>query len=96
MVGKFREFCGTLALVAFALIVLAGCGGDSSDPATRPGSPAVWARIENGTDCAALQSEFDTAMDNAEARESGDPYRDLSLDYAKAADDRMEEVGCYG
>jgi hypothetical protein len=60
---------GTLALAASALIALAGCGttSDSSDPATRPGSPAVWARIENGTDCAALQSEFDTAMDNAEA-----------------------------
>ena len=86
-----------LALVASALIVLAGCGttSDSSDT-ERPGSPAVWARIENGTDCAALQSEFDTAMDNAETREPGDPYRDLSLDYAKAADDRMDEIGCYG
>ena len=87
----------TLALALVALS-LAGCGTSSSSDnnGQRDGSPAVWARIENGTDCAALQDEFDTAMDNAEARESGDPYRDLSMDYAEAADDRMEEIGCYG
>jgi hypothetical protein len=35
-------------------------------------------------------------MDNAEARQPGDPLRDISLDYADAADARLEEVGCYG
>lgn len=90
---------GTLALTlaAFALIVLAGCGTNSSENNERTkGSPAVWARIENGTNCNALQREFDIAMDNAEARESGHALRDLSLSYARAADNRMEEIGCYG
>lgn len=84
------------------VVTLAGCGADtdSSDPATdnnehSVGSPAVWARIENGTNCTALQREFDIAMDNAEARESGDPFRDLSLMYANAANDRMKEIDCY-
>jgi hypothetical protein len=61
----------------------------------RPGDPAVWERIEQGTDCAALQEEFDQAMDNAERREPGDPLRELSLSYAKAADQRMKDIGCY-
>lgn len=71
-------------------------GPESTTTTTRPGDPAVWARIEGGTDCATLQSEFNTAMDNAERRSPGDPLRDLSMDYAEAADERMEEVGCYG
>lgn len=79
-------------------MALVGCG---SDPAIEnnersTGNPAVYARIESSTNCTKLQREFDTAMDNAEAREPGDPYRDLSLSYARAADNRMEEIGCYG
>jgi hypothetical protein len=35
-------------------------------------------------------------MDNAEARESGDPFRDVSLSHANAVDDRMRSIGCYG
>lgn len=88
---------------AFVVLTLAGCGGSdpASDPATfdnarTTGNPAVFSRIESSTSCTALQREFDTAMDNAEARESGDPVRDISLSYARAADNRMKEVGCYG
>lgn len=55
----------------------------------------MYDRIESVTDCAALQEEFDTAMDNAEAPTPGDPRRKASISYAEAADDRMREVGCY-
>lgn len=60
----------------------------------RPGDPEVWKRIEEGTDCDALQQEFDQATENAERREAGDPLRDLSLKYADAAEKRMNELGC--
>lgn len=80
------------------LTFVAGCGSTTTpDDNTRTtGNPTVYARIESSTSCIALQREFDTAMDNAEAREPGDPHRDLSLSYARAADNRMQEIGCYG
>lgn len=92
-----KALLATLGLAA----VLTGCSGTSSDPAVEnnertTGNPAVIARIENSTSCTGLQREFNTAMDNAEARQPGDPMRDLSMTYARAADNRMEEVGCYG
>lgn len=70
--------------------LLAGCGS------SRPGSPAVYAEIEATSDCAVLQATFDRSMDNAEARRTGDPLRDVSLSYADAAHARLEAVGCYG
>lgn len=76
-------------------LVACGPGGNPSRPNApavttspeRPGNPAVYARIEGETDCAALQSEFDTA-------ESGPPS-DWKVPYMEAADARMREVGCY-
>lgn len=97
-----------LSVVCLVLIVtLAGCGSTTSSDTTTTygtiennerttGNPEVYARIASLTSCTALQREFDIAMDNAEARESGDPYRDLSLSYANAANTRMQEIGCYG
>lgn len=63
---------------------------------TRIGNPDVYAKIEAMTDCAELQREFDVAMDNAERRRPGDQLRDVSMAYAKAADTRLEKLGCYG
>lgn len=85
----------TICLLA---LTFAGCGGTttSDDNERTTGNPAVYARIESSTSCTELQREFDIAMDNAEAREPGDPHRDLSLSYARAADNRMQEIGCYG
>ncbi|HWC11810.1 MAG TPA: hypothetical protein VG455_11360, partial [Acidimicrobiales bacterium] len=61
----------------------------------KPGNPDVYRRIEATTDCAVLQAEFELAMDHAERRQPGDPLRKVSLAYAKAADERLGEVGCY-
>lgn len=61
----------------------------------RPGNPAVYERIEAMTDCAELQKEFDTAMDNADRYEPGDEQREWSIAYAEAADGQMEQNGCY-
>lgn len=44
------------------------------------------------TDCAALQREFDQAEENRAI--SNDPS--IQTAYMTAADNRMEEVGCYG
>lgn len=71
-------------------------GAFNNDPSSRPGSAAVYARIETESNCVALQREFDIAMDNTDAREPGDPQRDISSSYADAAYNRAEEVGCYG
>lgn len=91
--------------VAAAALVCSACGGSSSgdntgassnDPSSRPGSAAVYARIESGTDCVALQREFDVAMDNVDSRQPGDEMRAVSESYAAAANNRMREIGCYG
>lgn len=74
----------------------AGDGATPGDTSGVHGNPDVYQRIEAETDCGVLQAEFDQAMDNAEARQPGDPLRDISLDYADSADARLEEVGCYG
>jgi len=90
---------GGFLLVAVALSVAVGPGpsgpGGRPRPADapavsnpdRPGNPAVYARIEAETDCAALQREFDTA-------EAG-PAREWKVPYMEGADARMREVGCY-
>ena len=72
-----------------------GDAGTSRSSDTRPGSAAVYDRIESLTDCDALQREFDTAMDSVEAREPGDRLRDISMTYARAADSRMSSIDCY-
>lgn len=90
-----------LLSVCLVVSVLAtACGSTGSTDSgvtdnTRTGNTAVYDRIDAMTDCTELQEQFDIAMDNADAREPGDPHRDLSLSYARAADNRMSELGCY-
>lgn len=58
----------------------------------------VYGQILSETDCAALQSQFDTAAANADrdsARGRNDLHR-IDLGYMTAADDRMLEMGCHG
>jgi hypothetical protein len=59
------------------------------------GSSAVYSRIDRMTDCAALQAEFDTASANNYREEPGSASFQATLGYMRAADNRMEEVGCY-
>lgn len=81
-----------MAALLVALLAAAGCGG--SDENAEVGNPAVFERIEAESDCVKLQSEFDTSMDNVERFEPGADERDVPLAYAKAAEDRMNELGC--
>lgn len=99
--GLHRRSRIATLLIASAVIALVGCGSSTSDVdadnnVRTTGNPAVYQRIETSTSCVDLQREFDIAMDNAEARNPGDSHRDLSLSYARAADNRMDELGCYG
>ena len=84
-----------LAVVALALIA-AACGSDDDEGSAeeRPGSPDVYARIEATSDCAELQTQFDTAMDNVERYEAGSPQREAPMAYAEAAEDRRQELDC--
>lgn len=59
------------------------------------GQPSVYSRIASTTDCAALQEQFNIAGDNNDRAEPGTDAHRWSLGYMKAADDRMEAVGCY-
>ena len=70
--------------VLAAAVALSACS--SGGEADRPGSPEVYERIAGLEDCAALQQEFDTA--EANGGETGTAYM-------KAADERMQELGCY-
>jgi hypothetical protein len=67
-------------------------------PESRPGSAAVYARIESSRNCVALQREFDIAYaNNQRAQDAGDETTaNMSFSYMEAADARMKEVGCYG
>lgn len=75
-----------------ALAALTAC---VSAPAERPGSQAVYDRIDGLTDCTQLQTEFDTASANYDRAEAGSSQALAATAYMKAADARMKEVGCY-
>lgn len=73
-----------------AILLIIACAPPTASEIDRPGSPAVYDRIESLTNCSELQDEFDRAMDNYDRNSS-----DISLSYALIADARMREVGCY-
>lgn len=77
-----------LSTVAF---LITGCGSavEINDRTVEGGNPAVYERIETTSDCAVLQSEFDTAMANVDRYEDGDDRREVPLSYAEAANDRL-------
>ena len=78
-----------------AIVTTLGSGGSGDDggiPSFHPGDPAVYARIAAATDCAALQDELNGAeLIRQQGDESGLP----GSAYRKAAELRMDEVGCY-
>jgi len=83
----------TVAVVGITLAV-ASAGGDVK---SRPGSPAVYSRIEGLTSCSELHAEFDTAAANFDSRDRQTCRTDLAeidRSYMEAANERMDELGC--
>ena len=72
-------------LAAVALVALAACGDDAAQPVhTDPASNPALERIRQLDDCGQLQVEFDTADANG------------NVTFMRAADARMQSLGCYG
>jgi hypothetical protein len=88
IVVAFIIVAGSCSALVYGIVAGGGAG-------ERIGNPSVYERIDRLSDCEALQKAFDTAMDNAEARQPGDRLRTISLAYAEYADDRMRDLGCY-
>jgi hypothetical protein len=93
----------TLPALAVALPLLALVGlFTSPDTSTataaaddRPGSLAVYQRIDATVDCGELQRLFDMA-DRNHGQTTSYRQRAWTLAYMEAADKRMNDVGCYG
>jgi len=60
-------FLVALAVAAVGIIVVVTSAGGGVK--SRPGSPAVYSRIEGLTSCSELQAEFDTAAANYDSRD---------------------------
>ncbi len=84
------------ATAAVGLLMLAAELWSVTHPVAPAGDPATHARIRAMTDCGELQEAFDTAGDNFDRARKGTPQSAWSLAYMDTADDRMEEIGCYG
>jgi hypothetical protein len=94
-------------MVVIPVAVAAGSSG--SDKATttgRVGSPSAYAEIAASTNCADLQATFDGA--ESTSKRPGGPstgaafyqerygdWADIGIAYMKAADARMQALGCY-
>lgn len=76
----------------------AAAGGGGSAGSSSYASNPVYRRIYGMTDCVALQAEFDIADENASRLQDAGRYEDarLPIKYMDWADDRMQDVGCYG
>jgi hypothetical protein len=94
-----------VSAAAALLFALVGCGSQSESAnddqtrgETRPGSAAVYQRIESLTDCDALQAEFDQADANTQREQDAGnaAMAEVTISYMDAADKRMKELGCYG
>ena len=87
----------TILLIVGGLVLLIGMalfGTLIGDPAP-PEGDLVHDRIAAMTDCDQLQRQFDIAADNNERATPGTSQHRRTLEYMTAADDRMEELGCY-
>ena len=88
-------FLVALAVAAVGIIVVVTSAGGGVK--SRPGSPAVYSRIEGLTSCSELQAEFDTAAANYDSRGLKTCRTDLAAadrSYMEAANERMRELGC--
>jgi len=92
---KTKLWIGISCAVVFFLFVGVLIGMEDESPVERIGSQLVYDRIDAITNCNDLQSEFDRAYDNVEARQPGDRLREISAAYGNYADKRMRALGCY-
>jgi len=86
-------------LIIFSFLIF-GCG--TNQPSTPDeyvaeygGNRDVYVEILSLTDCVKLQEQFDIASQNNERETPGTPQFKWTTGYMVAANDRMEEVGCY-
>ena len=75
-----------------AVVALVSCGNSTTQE--RPGNPAVFDDIATETDCTALQETFDRAEANYWRAEPESDERGWTLEYMKAANERMVDIGC--
>jgi outer membrane biosynthesis protein TonB len=68
---------------------------EPSPTETRPGNPEVYQQIAAETNCARLQETFDRAYENNKTAAFGSEEAKWTLEYMKAADSRMRELGCF-
>lgn len=83
--------------VAFAFLMLS-----NNDPNTPEeyaseykGNVEVYREILASADCVYLQQQFDTAFNASESNEPGTLHHLSATGFMKAADQRMQEIGCY-
>jgi hypothetical protein len=60
------------------------------------GSADVYNKILSSNDCAFLQKQFDQADSNLKLHDAGSPFYRMGEGYMKAADNRMNQLNCYG
>jgi hypothetical protein len=91
-----------LAILGFAMsgsggpVTPGGEAGPSRAAPVTQGNPAVYERIAGLTNCESLQREFDSAQVNHKRDLDSDKLDRAEVDtsYMKAANDRMDQVGC--
>lgn len=81
-----------LCLAGLGMFAAVACSDDSAEE--WPGNQTVHKRIAGLTDCAELQSEFDTAMQNLEREKAGTDRYTIVLSYSEHAEERRQELGC--
>ena len=97
--GRMSLVC--VLLIGFVFIFVActeessSSGGVSRPTAvSRPGDSVIYTKIESLTSCGELQREFDLYMDGHDRARAGTDMREVLLSYAKAANQRLQDVGC--
>lgn len=83
--------CAVALFLGFGILI----GANDDSATTLIGAQFVYDEIDTITNCNALQTKFDIAMDNVEHKQPGNKFREISLSYAKYIDKRLEKLGCY-
>jgi len=89
-------------LSLWLVLVLAACSGSGTATTSIDdyvddygGSRSVYAEILADTSCTTLQATFDRAAANNDTAAPGSAEARWTTGYMAAANDRMQEIGCY-